>query len=72
MQFEAYEIRTETFRMSPQLNIQPTNVRVTHIASGIMAESTSERSYTANKAKALDTLWEKIHGKNSSSSASSN
>lgn len=72
MQFESHEIRTESFRKTPNLNIQSTNVRVTHIASGMFAESTSERSYTANKAKALDLLWEKYNGYNSSSSTSNN
>lgn len=72
MQFEPHEIRTESFRKTHNLNTQSANVRVTHIASGMFAESTSERSYTANKAKALDILWEKYNGNNSSSSTLNN
>lgn len=67
MEFEAHEIRTETFRKTNQLNINLTNVRVIHIASGIFAESTSEQSYCANKAKAMALLKEKYYGNYTSS-----
>lgn len=72
MEFEPHEIRTESFRKTNQLNINPTNVRVIHIASGLFAESTSERSYCANKAKAMALLKEKYNGYSSSSSTSNN
>lgn len=60
MEIKAEEIRTETFRRSPELNIVGTNVRVIHIPTGIFAEGCDQRSYIANKHKALELLKEKL------------
>lgn len=57
---KAEHIRTETFRRSPELNIVGTNVRAIHIPTGIFAEGCDERSYVANKLKAMNLLEQKL------------
>lgn len=60
MEINPEQIRTETFRRSPELNTVGIRVRVIHIPTGIFAEGVDQRSYTANKHLAMKLLKEKL------------